>query len=112
MGRKSRERRQARRQQQVEHETAPIVLRLVRPEESVISDKPDAAGFSGAALSGIPQFIGGEPGGGEEAGPDHVVASADPGTDDALRIINRSFDAAEINVIFNDPAAFPFLALP
>jgi hypothetical protein len=111
MGRKRRERREALRRQTIEHETAPV-LRLVRPEEPVISSEPNAAGFSGAALSGIPQFIGGEPDGGEEAGPDHVVSAADSRTSDVPRLIKRSFDAAEINALFNDPAAFPFLAVP
>lgn len=103
------------------HEDGAPVLRLVRSDGADVSVEPIAAGCTGEAVAAVPEQERSDGACATEAGGHHVVAAADarPGDDreansaDAGPVrIERSFDAAEINRIINDPSVFPLVAIP
>lgn len=90
------------------------LLRLVRSDGERVPREQDAAGFASEAIAGIRQ-----PDRSEEIAPsaprEHslVAATTNSITDRIpVSLVRRSFDAKEINAIFNDPSVFPMLALP
>jgi hypothetical protein len=98
--------------------SAPPILRLVRSEGVPISPEPVAAGRPSANISAVPEEKRSDGISGKEEGDGTVVAAAANGSAerpiiiDAIptNLVRRSFDAAEINPILNDPTVYRYAA--
>ena len=126
----SKSRRERRKALQAQKQAAPVVLepaetpraaaapvlRLVRSEGERLSPEPDATGRSGPTVGAVHQENRSGEICAQPAGGSGVVAEAatEPprGLVDAIPVslVRRTFDAAEINPILNDPSVFRFAA--
>jgi hypothetical protein len=93
------------------NETPLATLRLVRFEDGDVSVKQAAAGRPGTVVDTVQQPERSNGSGGAQTGGHIVGAAADDGTD-GLSLVVRSFDAVEINKVYNDPSVFPLVATP
>lgn len=81
-------------------------LRLVGSEQKGISAEPISSGLASAAVDSIREQEGSAGTGEEATNGSAVVADAAPAS-----LVRRSFDAAEINAILNDPYVFKHVAI-
>jgi hypothetical protein len=88
----------------------PANLRMVRPAKPDVPVEPVAPGRSSEAIDPVrePQRSHGDGGTKEDDGL--LVSAADTGSDETT--VTRSFDAADINAVFNDPSVFPLISIP
>jgi hypothetical protein len=96
----------------------PPVLRLVRSEEPGLPVEQPSPGCASEGVDAVLLDVGSGGLGEAEAGSSHVEPAAHAGTNDAREdrdyraLVRRSFDAADINPILNDPSVMQYVALP
>jgi hypothetical protein len=102
---------------EVNHASAPPVLRLVRSEGASVPAEPLAAGRPSAAVDSVPEEKRTHGNVGQAQSPRDVVArtaveSPRRSIVDCIptSFVRRSFDADEINPILNDPSVFKYAA--
>lgn len=99
-------------QPSITHESASPVLRLVRSEERDIPSEQDAAGLATPAIAPVRQPERSNGVSHQETSGNSLDSAIDTGSDDGAVLVTRSFDAADINAIFNDPSVFPLVSVP
>lgn len=100
-------------EQSFPYENATPVLRLVRSADEGLSPEPVSGGRPGTPINPVREEGRSSSGGEAPAGTGILVAAAAAPavTPEPIRL-RRSFDAAEINAIINDPSVLPNVALP
>lgn len=93
------------------NENATPLLRLVRPDSERIPIEPIPCGRASEAIDPVRSDVGSVGNGQTQAGADHVVAAVAEGEEEPVRV-ERSFDVAAINALFNDPSVFPLVSIP
>lgn len=96
-------------QQVARHENTS--LRLVRSKDKLVPAEPIASRQPDKTISSVPEPERSHDSSGEKASGHSLDTGIDAGSDD-IPIVTRSFDAIEINKVFNDETVFPLVSVP